>query len=273
MPQLGQPASGQLIIEYDQRKPSIPLLFSVDPKTARNILAKVRCPTINLENAACRHPAPAESQSVLQMVTPPTQDMPPAGGFEAVRYKRNIPMRGPGGAVIFGGVAAVCAYGFYVLGKGNLERRCVAKYSFGRCTRLTRFALDRELKRETAWSRIHLVPLLLAEQDRDAYRRNEAALAREKEIMKDVPGWDVSRAAIWQTTLRRRRADDKTSLPRSARSLTTRRGGLSRTLSCCRSGLASKFAFRSSKHATTKLLQQRNRTKLQSTSVKTPSLD
>jgi hypothetical protein len=50
----------------------------------------------------------------------------------------------------------------------------------------------RELQREKAWSRIHLVPLLLAESDRDVYRREQAALAREKEIMKDVPGWEVS---------------------------------------------------------------------------------
>jgi hypothetical protein len=50
----------------------------------------------------------------------------------------------------------------------------------------------RELQREKAWSRIYLVPLVLAEQDRDAYRRQQAALAREKEIMKDVDGWEVS---------------------------------------------------------------------------------
>jgi len=49
----------------------------------------------------------------------------------------------------------------------------------------------RELLREKAWSRIHLVPLLLAEGDRDTYRREQAALAREKEIMKDVEGWEV----------------------------------------------------------------------------------
>lgn len=42
------------------------------------------------------------------------------------------------------------------------------------------------------WSRIHLVPLLTAEGDRDMYRRQQAALAREKAIMKDVPGWEVS---------------------------------------------------------------------------------
>ena len=32
---------------------------------------------------------------------------------------------------------------------------------------------------------------LLAEADRDAYRRQQAALEREKEIMKDVKGWEV----------------------------------------------------------------------------------
>lgn len=49
-----------------------------------------------------------------------------------------------------------------------------------------------ELQREKAWSRIHLLPLLLAEGDRDVYRREQAALAREREIMKDVPDWEVS---------------------------------------------------------------------------------
>jgi hypothetical protein len=32
----------------------------------------------------------------------------------------------------------------------------------------------------------------MAEGDRDAYRREQAALAREKEIMKDVKDWKVS---------------------------------------------------------------------------------
>jgi len=50
----------------------------------------------------------------------------------------------------------------------------------------------RELKREKVWSRLHLVPLLLAEGDRDEYRRQQAANAREREIMKDVKGWEVS---------------------------------------------------------------------------------
>ena len=49
--------------------------------------------------------------------------MPPAGGFEAVKYKRNLPLRGPGGLVVLGGVTAICAYGFYRLGQGNREKR------------------------------------------------------------------------------------------------------------------------------------------------------
>lgn len=31
----------------------------------------------------------------------------------------------------------------------------------------------------------------MAEGDRDAYRREQAAIAREREIMKDVKGWEV----------------------------------------------------------------------------------
>ncbi|KAH7930660.1 hypothetical protein BV22DRAFT_1000073 [Leucogyrophana mollusca] len=100
--------------------------------------------------------------------------MPPPGGFEAVKYKRNLPFRGPSGLVILGAVTAVCAYGFYRVGKGNLEKR--------------------ELQREKVWSRIHLVPLLLAEGDRDTYRRQQAALEREKEIMKDVKGWEPGKS-------------------------------------------------------------------------------
>ncbi|BGO97191.1 hypothetical protein JCM10296v2_001227 [Rhodotorula toruloides] len=105
------------------------------------------------------------------MATPFKQDLPPAGGFAPIKYKRNLPIKGPGGAVVFGAVALICGFGFWRVGLGNLEQR--------------------ELQRERAWSRIHLTPLLLAEGDRDAYRREQAALAREREIMKDVPDWEV----------------------------------------------------------------------------------
>ena len=52
--------------------------------------------------------------------------MPPAGGFENVKYKRNLPFRGPSALVMLGGVTAICAYGFYRVGLGNLEKRYVA---------------------------------------------------------------------------------------------------------------------------------------------------
>lgn len=40
-----------------------------------------------------------------------------------------------------------------------------------------------ELGREKMWSRIHLIPLLQAEEDRDLVRRYLADKAREKELL------------------------------------------------------------------------------------------
>lgn len=40
-----------------------------------------------------------------------------------------------------------------------------------------------ELAREKMWSRIHLIPLLQAEEDRDQVRRFYAEKAREKELL------------------------------------------------------------------------------------------
>ena len=40
-----------------------------------------------------------------------------------------------------------------------------------------------ELAREKMWSRIHLIPLLQAEEDRDLVRRHYAERAREKALM------------------------------------------------------------------------------------------
>jgi NADH dehydrogenase (ubiquinone) 1 alpha subcomplex subunit 13 len=46
-------------------------------------------------------------------------------------------------------------------------------------------SLCRELAREKMWSRIHLIPLLQAEEDRDLVRRHLADQAREKELLGD----------------------------------------------------------------------------------------
>ncbi|KAG5513760.1 hypothetical protein PMAC_000798 [Pneumocystis sp. 'macacae'] len=99
------------------------------------------------------------------------QDMPPMGGFAPIQYKRNLPIRGPRGSILLIGVAFVSAYGFYKYIQGVYEQR--------------------ELKRENVWSRIHLIPLLQAEADRDLYRRKHAIRQVENKIMKDVQGWNA----------------------------------------------------------------------------------
>lgn len=53
------------------------------------------------------------------------RDLPPQGGFAPIKYKRNLPTKGPGGALIFGTVAAICTFGFWRVGQGNLEKRQV----------------------------------------------------------------------------------------------------------------------------------------------------
>lgn len=91
------------------------------------------------------------------------QDMPPVGGYEAVQYKRNLPARGFRPATYLAIMGGIMAYGFYRVGQGIREHN--------------------ELAREKMWSRIHLIPLLQAEEDRDQVRRHLANQAREKEML------------------------------------------------------------------------------------------
>ncbi|KND01408.1 uncharacterized protein SPPG_03217 [Spizellomyces punctatus DAOM BR117] len=98
------------------------------------------------------------------------QDLPPQGGFpDTIQYKRYLPRRGPSGLVIFVAAFGVMGYGWYWVAKANAERR--------------------ELRREKAWTRINLVPLLQAETDRDLIRRLEAAKKREGGVMENVQEW------------------------------------------------------------------------------------
>lgn len=88
--------------------------------------------------------------------------------------QRNLPSRGFKPLVYLAALVGICGYGFYRALGGIQERR--------------------ELKREKLWARIYLMPLLQAEEDRQTVRRTFAQLAREKEIMKDVPGFDVEKS-------------------------------------------------------------------------------
>ncbi|KAJ1898015.1 hypothetical protein LPJ66_003016 [Kickxella alabastrina] len=109
----------------------------------------------------------------------PSQDMPPKGGFSSIRYERRLPKRGPSGVGMFAIAGAIMGYGWYKLYQGLDERR--------------------ELDREKIWARIHLTPMLIAEADRDEYRRKLAALERERVIMKDVPGWEAGKSVYHGT--------------------------------------------------------------------------
>ncbi|KAI1385157.1 GRIM-19 [Hypoxylon trugodes] len=91
------------------------------------------------------------------------QDMPPVGGYGPVQYKRNLPGPGFRPATLLLGMGAIMVFGFYKLTKGVREQN--------------------ELAREKMWSRIHLIPLLQAEEDRDLVRRHLADQAREKELL------------------------------------------------------------------------------------------
>ncbi|KAK9561094.1 hypothetical protein V6000_003997 [Aspergillus fumigatus] len=91
------------------------------------------------------------------------QDMPPSGGYAPVQYKRNLPARGFRPIYYLVGMHLFMAYGYYKLFYGIREQH--------------------ELAREKVWSRLHLVPLLQAEEDRDQVRRHFADKAREKELL------------------------------------------------------------------------------------------
>lgn len=91
------------------------------------------------------------------------QDMPPVGGYGPVQYKRNIPARGFRPITYLVGMHLFMAYGYYKLFYGIREQN--------------------ELAREKVWGRLHILPLLQAEEDRDQVRRHFADKAREKELL------------------------------------------------------------------------------------------
>ncbi|THZ90693.1 hypothetical protein D6C82_10340 [Aureobasidium pullulans] len=145
------------------------------------------------------------------------QDMPPTGGYEPVQYKRNLPARGFRPATYLIMVGAICTYGFWRVGQGIREQKTEeeteerargGEYRIaaipGRewlCEAQTKiyrinwpdldfekevnadFVPHSELAREKMWSRIHLIPMLQAEEDRDQVRRHLADKARERELL------------------------------------------------------------------------------------------
>ncbi|CAN6613809.1 hypothetical protein TRVA0_005S03158 [Trichomonascus vanleenenianus] len=111
------------------------------------------------------------------------QDLPPAKGYEPIQWKRNLPSRGFRPSIYLATLLGICGYGFYELIGAIRERN--------------------ELSREKVWSRIYLQPMLEAELDRDTVRRHFSSIEKEKEIMKDVPGWDAEESVYNDKKFRR----------------------------------------------------------------------
>jgi len=112
------------------------------------------------------------------------QDMPPVGGYEPVQYRRNLPARGFRPAYYLLGVGVIMTYGFYKYGIGIREAKYV--HLVHQTGIPHGHLVDRvcsELAREKTWARIHLIPVLQAEEDRDQVRRYLADKARERELL------------------------------------------------------------------------------------------
>lgn len=108
-----------------------------------------------------------------------------------MQYKRNLPIRGfrPGWYLV--GMGAVMTWGFWKFGKGQRELQYVVTVRGGEggegCEERTgqwlTYGANSEYAREKMWARIHLMPLLQAEEDRDQVRRHYADQARAKELL------------------------------------------------------------------------------------------
>jgi len=97
------------------------------------------------------------------------QDGPPPGGYAQVPYKRNIPDKGPSNVAMCMGMGAVLTYGWYFTLQSIHARNRV--------------------KVETFDTRMTVLPYLQAEEDQRFVEVRAIMDAKERELMKDVPGW------------------------------------------------------------------------------------
>ena len=58
------------------------------------------------------------------------QDMPPAGGYDPVQYRRNLPIKGFRPAYYLVAMGAVCTYGLWRYGQGIREQKYARIYLF-----------------------------------------------------------------------------------------------------------------------------------------------
>mmetsp|Transcript_5810 Transcript_5810/g.14882 ORF Transcript_5810/g.14882 Transcript_5810/m.14882 type:complete len:145 (-) Transcript_5810:219-653(-) len=104
------------------------------------------------------------------------QDGPPPGGYPEVKYKKNIPPKGPSNLVLIGSVSAVVAYGWYFTIQNIYARN--------------------RLKVEQTDIRMTILPYLQAEEDQRYLEVKALSDAKERELMADVPGWEVGKSTF-----------------------------------------------------------------------------
>ncbi len=130
------------------------------------------------------------------------QDMPPAGGFPSINYRRDLPKRGLSGWGTFAVGAVVMVLGLSRMALGNKERRwnCTGVVAWESVlTLLGDFC--RQLNKEQRERRHGILAVLQAEEDRRYLRATLALWDREAEAMKDVDGWVVGESPYttrWQ---------------------------------------------------------------------------
>ncbi|RMZ13992.1 hypothetical protein D0864_00304 [Hortaea werneckii] len=129
-------------------------------QSSSDIPAEPQQPLVRITTLDHDHYSPVHTRDLVAVMP---QDMPPAGGYDPVQYRRNLPIKGFRPAYYLVAMGAVCTYGLWRYGQGIREQN--------------------ELAREKMWSRIHLIPLLQAEEDRDLVRRHLASQAMEKELL------------------------------------------------------------------------------------------
>ncbi|KAG5674926.1 hypothetical protein PVAND_004871 [Polypedilum vanderplanki] len=105
------------------------------------------------------------------MVTPKTQDLPPPGGYQKIPFMR-VPAK-----TLFNGFQIIGAY---------IGITTFAVYIY----HLTNKQIQRE-EVEMRSARLALMPMLIAERDREFLKQVRKNRDEEARLMKNIPGWVV----------------------------------------------------------------------------------
>lgn len=105
------------------------------------------------------------------MATPPVQDMPPTGGYKSFNYKR-VPLKPILSAkMLFAGYVAVSAGAMYIY-------------------KITEKKIEREDIEMRSCQNV-MMPIVLAERDREYLKQIRRNRDEEAKLMANVPGWKV----------------------------------------------------------------------------------